>query len=1319
MIKMVLFCVFLIASFLLLYLLHLPIMALRYRLGERYLHNRYICALVVAVFVLCNRLSYPYLLLGSEHLINLPQMQGLWGVILPLRRFELLYFLLNYLLTNMMVLSGAGLLLLIIRILFFRHREYLDVSSEVIGRKLLHLPWYLTSFFYKENEEAEDEYHVTDHGFTISLWARRMKYIFLLLGILEVVAMTVSVFSVPESVPFLLPVVEGFYMLPVVGYLLFEQIQYFLETDINYDGGSYVTERIEDSLDGSLRTLMEVYECEFADHDALLYRGGWENYALFQDGLIHNSLTNTQIQDCKQPEILQTIIYQLRQAGVTLNADYQNMLGALLNGESVNVRDYIQGEVLIYLAAYMNFYIAQEKTFMILCDSQRHAEEVRVLLVQKLSKLNRIDSIWNIGDTHAADSNEEMDALICSYQDFVNHRLPDKRRDFFDDLQMVIMTDGEEFTTQGNVQKNLIFAEVRKIRSQLQFALVTRIDNDSMRNAFEYYTHHELVPFQHDLLPKNLYMKIWKEESYFCMQRALDIGQDGSAYMGVALPLALTGVKYDFPMVEVIAERSTAIYTYQDVMKMHGRQISAYLKSEIDLTSRIHINRSDEEHQQSLTMQIIYDTEYNIYNALISQMKYGGSKGTLIHVISPSYILREYMAARLERKESSSHDFDAMISYQSGIHYTRYLELLLELSNAGMTEEELMKKNMEYGWGHANVTELLSEALLKVFSEAEYNNVYECFRFEERAAYDIAEGDFVNKTVVTLTDENIRKRIQTRLQFVRLRTRGNQEEELPILCGNIDNYYMRGQYVPINGYMYHIDSVKGDMMFVNQVTADNRYQYYRASQVVFSNFKIIDRCLDFAELDFNLAVADVSLYPQGYWRSTKGIDFVSEGVMKFEIESEHRTREIKRQNIPILQIRMKKTELGPTPEKVGRLAAFMFQEMIKTLFPYSYMNLYVVSEIPEDCEAFWTSLYTDSNKLTLEEKVRSILPFVRVENEDTDYINLYFVEFSCLELGMIQALYQERERLFGMSRDYLDWYLGESSREGDSSDRRKMGEQVIPSYLNLGGEHIAECFDAEAFLQFCKCVKRASESEKEHEQDMKESDVADHVQRCSFCGRQSLFTWKMSDDRRMCRGCKETQMSQKTEITELYRQTFAALEKGYHIRLRQNIHLKMQSAKSIRQEASKGRSTPVTGRVLGFYRPAKHELWIESGGPRNAVQITMIHELSHAWQFDNMRVERLYRIDESLALILLEGHTSYMEVDAMRRLGEESYARYLHESLIAREDEYGIGYRLLRDYILKKGEERSQSPYEVVKYLFDHLEELQQLIANYNTTERK
>ena len=168
------------------WLCHRLVRAGRYDLGERYLHCRYLAAYFILLAVLYNRYTFSYILLLLDQVINFEPFQGFWNVVLPMRRFELVYLVLSFILSNLLLIVITGILFLVVRFLFRRSTQYIDVREMDLPERLRHLPWAATSCFYREDED-EGVFRVTEKGFTMSLWAKWMKYAFFLLGMAEII----------------------------------------------------------------------------------------------------------------------------------------------------------------------------------------------------------------------------------------------------------------------------------------------------------------------------------------------------------------------------------------------------------------------------------------------------------------------------------------------------------------------------------------------------------------------------------------------------------------------------------------------------------------------------------------------------------------------------------------------------------------------------------------------------------------------------------------------------------------------------------------------------------------------------------------------------------------------------------------------------------------------------------------------------------------------------------------------------------------------------------------------------------------------------
>ena len=1040
-------------------------------------------------------------------------------------------------------------------------------------------------------------------------------------------------------------------------------------------------------LTGDIEKLLNAYRGTFKNSGALLYSEVGDYRAQVRDGLNSNDLDNQQLQDCEQPEVLTFLSSQLRESGVQQCDAYQNALVALLNGASINIRDQKDGEFLIYMAAYLNNYLSQGKTALVLCRSAEDAQKLRVELDKRLARLNSLYNVWSVRESGEVNSAGRMDILVCSWSELSVLNLAEKQGDFVKDLFCVCIMDAFSLFSQDGIHIEQVFNELRKTGRQPQYIVVSCEDNENLRNAAESAIRQRLIPFNHDVKLRNTNIMIWKEESRYKLQRYIGIGGDMSPYMGTALPLALAAVRYDLPQVYLVSDPSRGDKTFKTTLSMSTKEIVSYLGRMVNLDSVIRWDPLEFMEQQDICMALTYDTEYNMINTLWRWMKYGGSDGTLIHVISPPYLLRDFFAGNFRSKRLllKNHEFDALIPYSRGLDISHKIGILTALSGGGLTRDRLMERSRSYGWGYESAEKLLADRLRAVLREAEVHSVYDCFHFEEVESFDSKNETFGTCTYITLSDPGIKKRILEQAAFGELHSGAGEHMSMDVLRGNLNNYYLRGQLASFGGYLYKITGVKDGCVYAEREMPQSVPQYYPISRFAFSNYEQIDSGVDYSFVDVDLCRAHVARDICGYWASTQGTDFAAGGVLFNKLIND-RGQGIRQEidNVSILEFSFCRSNLGERWQEVATLFAFMLGELCKTLFPATWQNLFVMTDgCPDD--TLLDRILEEGESCNLVDKIRSIIPWAELKDDkvylnEEETVTVYAVEFSCIEYGMVQMLAGKRESIFRMMREYLRWYLGKDPKESGDKEASLAG-----TYLHFGAEEVPSLFAPEQLLELLDKLFPLEPVE----ENLQPEDTTG-AKRCNFCGRPALFTYDLEDGRCMCRDCKNHQLSRRDEIKTLYAETVQFMEKRYGITLRKNIHVRFQSAAAIRKAVGNS----FNGRVLGFYTHRSRQLWLESRGPKIAIQSTLLHELTHCWQYDRLNIRALVRKfpkkdAQKNLLLLLEGHAMYVEVDAMRRLNELEYADRIEAETRARKDEYGVGYRLLYDYIHEEEEKGS------------------------------
>ena len=200
----------------------------------------------------------------------------------------------------------------------------------------------------------------------------------------------------------------------------------------------------------------------------------------------------------------------------------------------------------------------------------------------------------------------------------------------------------------------------------------------------------------------------------------------------------------------------------------------------------------------------------------------------------------------------------------------------------------------------------------------------------------------------------------------------------------------------------------------------------------------------------------------------------------------------------------------------------------------------------------------------------------------------------------------------------------------------------------------------------------------------------DAVNHCDFCSLPlSGVSYEVLNDGRVrCNDCSASAISTVEEFRKLFWQALEMMEAFYGIRYRVPIKVSMADARTVNKGAGAifKPSTGVAGRVLGYaqQRWGKYSLIIENGSPRLAATDTMVHEMTHIWQYlnwDNKQVLQIYGMGcpecTALArLIVYEGMAMWSAIQYLYLIGETYYASQQEAIALRRNDVYGVGFKL-------------------------------------------
>ncbi len=201
------------------------------------------------------------------------------------------------------------------------------------------------------------------------------------------------------------------------------------------------------------------------------------------------------------------------------------------------------------------------------------------------------------------------------------------------------------------------------------------------------------------------------------------------------------------------------------------------------------------------------------------------------------------------------------------------------------------------------------------------------------------------------------------------------------------------------------------------------------------------------------------------------------------------------------------------------------------------------------------------------------------------------------------------------------------------------------------------------------------------------------VDHCDFCSLPltGVSYEKLNDGRVRCNDCSASAIVTLEDFREIFYRCLETMEDFYDIQYRVPISVKMADAREIAKGVGMifKPNTGVAPRVLGYAqrKHGKYSLIIENGSPRLAAIDTMIHEMTHIWQYVNWNdkmVTGTYGMNNSLCTarakdIVYEGMAMWASIQYLYQIGETYYAARQEAFTESRKDIYGIGFRLYRE----------------------------------------
>ncbi len=1088
------------------------------------------------------------------------------------------------------------------------------------------------------------------------------RKMFLLLSIIPAIMVSLYILSVSFDLTWLILFLPTY---PALSLLLLLECAWFLGGDRPQFRKGSMTGR--DAISTTKAQYKELYE---------MYQETWpERIAA------HGQLQSLSSLESHVPTIhgeeeedaqFKAICKQLRIKGVTLRSSHTDVLQQILNDQDVLIEDPVYDEWGHYLfPAIDNLLVKNKKILVIVKDYQ--AAKIGVDWIHKgLQKETGLEFLWNITTLEEAiENNIDTDVLVVtpenlsqkSFYDFIQHLNGTAQ------FEAVVMIEAERVLSEHSTLLHTFVLRLQDQQQQKAQFIIMSQWYEGLEVAFKKITkantENTVVTLPRS---KDFYYIIWKKEGNERFHSKI-FPKLTHRIIEPEVVLSVIPLKNDIANIHFLYQDKNPVYESVDELIGNKEHLLEFGVPSILLDSmkqKYHFHKHYWEVPMSKhALLIVRDSNYNLVDTL-TQWWSNGTQDLFVQVVSPPYLLRDYLASTISYYLGNNRKISPMAPRLTQSRWGVAYFLLERMSQGYISEEEINGILTRAGVHETTVINGLNVFFQQCFSSQEdYRHAIEV---RKERLFLSKKNQFKDKVTYKISSRLKEVLLEGWSQFFDIKNQtGTVVSQL--LEGHLYQNYLVGQLHAFDGQLYRIRNVDKtvktiDVVFEN-LTEKRLYRQNRKYHLHGSWPEVHAKDKYFTQYQMQSAIVEVPyvVSTSGYYTFNEGIAF-NEGLSTYTKLPPHERKEVLRTysngKVMKLTFRHKNRETIEEQQSISFTLAFLLNEAFYTLFPHSYMYLAVTTQLDGD--------FFDGNDEQAQH-MRRIFPnlVTSFEAPSKREVSIYIFEDSPLQLGLLESIQENWSHVLEIVDDYIAWVLENKEQHGE--------------YLRFGKEEIGGLFALEETGQLIQAVLpnsslrtvRQNIVEMEPLNTIDQEDV--EKKQCDFCARHYRATEfeQLDDGRDRCLHCKKSAINYVSELPVLEKQIRHYFSEELQVQLRRHIHIEFLNSRAI-HELSGIPFIPTPQydpRIVGkasIDDKKNITVYLENGAPRIQALTTLAHEFVHVWQFDNLNVHYM-TIEE------LEGLASWVEVHFVKMLGEREYAEFLHQQLMKRQDEYGEGYR--------------------------------------------
>lgn len=683
----------------------------------------------------------------------------------------------------------------------------------------------------------------------------------------------------------------------------------------------------------------------------------------------------------------------------------------LIKGENIFYASpfYKDIDICIFFMAFLT--IMKGRKVLVLAEDSGNLNELTKWLKQGIEEIQRLDDYYQVDVLDETKDNADLG--ILSFQDIYRPEDFGRLKRFFNKIGFVVAIEASGMLAGG---QEAISNLAEYIGNPLDGCIWLLCDNntESMLDLFSHLLNKSFIYVSATpLSAEDSLVGYWDVE-----KEVLQPWKPVKHYLGAELQAAEVAWCNEVEQVTLYGEEMVPIYDmkwiagqyYRQFHKLTGRKPHQYvMDSGIDME----ISGNDCQMREKCFL-IVEDCNFNLYEAA-RQYVTRASKKAMVHILSPNYLLRNFMKNRDPVVEADPKYIAQFVPEYVNTRRNVAVHLIRKMLLRPVTETEIREKlDRSEGWEQSfNGLEDVKELVRLVVPTGDFEETD--FMVSYQNCFDKVTGINVQEKCYQLDRGSIKRQFIRYFQKACYIAEDGEKRHINklILAGHLDQKYLKGQLVVFGGlyyeiikrqitdyeYILHVRRASEQVSGRRYYRQDRKYELHNVREYLYGTMNE-----QVKNLVISSYTADIQAETAGYY-VCKGWNEIADAAYTALKEEDKQPRKYFSKQFLKIKVAIENIEEA----KIMALQmACLLQESFCTFYPQQHHLLSVALDRK--------SYITEKDSV-----FRGVLADINLEGQDEENEEacFYIIEDSMEDMGLLRSI----ERNFGRMRILLSEYM--------------------------------------------------------------------------------------------------------------------------------------------------------------------------------------------------------------------------------------------------------------------------------------------------------